>query len=495
MRVFLLVAVVLVVGCSGQASEVPDASADAGSFFDAGGFDAGATDAAVPDAGAADAGVLDAGVPDAGLVTATFTPSAAIIPNPERGWYVWASSDFGTSIDTGEIDDAFADGVRLAYAPTDLGPYRTVALPSAFLTQLGARLQALRSRGMKAVLRFSYDYSAGGNDAPATQIAAHLAQLAPVLTDNADAIAHFQAGFIGAWGEWHSSKHSNSYGYMTNAGVTQAQADANRLIVRDAIFAAVPADMQVQFRYPGDLIKWYPSATQQTRAGLHNDCWLSGVNDTGTYANAAERTYIATLSQNGVFGGETCDADTPLRTSCDDVRAEGARYHLAYLNSAYFEDFFTAWRSGGCYDEVTRQMGYRLQLDSVSHPARARENTTVRVEVQLRNVGWAKVFSARALVVNLQRRQGAARIEGRSTVLLPTLAAQATTSTTISIDVQVPAGAVPGDYDVSFSVPDVQPRNVGDARFAVRFANADAGPQSWNATRAQFDTGTSLVIE
>lgn len=494
MRVFLLVAVVLVVGCSGQVSEVPDASADAGSLFDAGVLDA------VPDAGAEDAGVPDAGTPDAGsfdagLVTATFTPTTALIPNPERGWYVWASSDFGTSIDTSEIDDAFADGVRLAYAPTDLGPYRTVALPSNFLTQFGARLQTLRSHGMKAVLRFSYDYSAGGNDAPATQIAAHLAQLAPVLNDNADAIAHFQAGFIGAWGEWHSSKHSNSYGYMTNAGVTQATADANRLIVRDAIFAAVPTDMQVQFRYPGDLIKWYPSATQQTRAGLHNDCWLSGPNDTGTYDSAAERTYIATLSQNGVFGGETCDADTPLRTSCNDVRTEGARYHLAYLNSAYFEDFFTAWRSGGCYDEVTRQMGYRLQLDAVAHPTRARENTTVRVEVTLRNVGWAKLFSARPLVVNLQRRQGAARIEARSTVLLSSLAAQATASTSITVDVQIPSGATPGDYDLSLGVPDVQPRNATDARFAVRFANADDGPQSWNATSARFATGTSIAVE
>ena len=424
---------------------------------------------------------------------ATFTSSTANLPNPERGFYVWASSDFGASIDTGALDTAYANGTRIAYTPIDLSAFRSTAISTPFLKALSARFVTLRQRGFKAVVRFVYDYSAGGNDAPATQIASHLQQLAPIITANADAIAFFQAGFIGAWGEWHSSKHSNSYGYMTNAGVTQAQADANRLILRDALFAAVPPSIPLGFRYPGDLIKWFPTATQQSRAGLHNDCWLAGPTDTGTYDSAAERTYIATLSTHAAFGGETCDADTPPRTSCTDVRTEGARYHLAYLNREYFAGFFTAWTNGGCLDEVSRQMGYRLQLDQVRHPERVTRGASLRVFVDLRNTGWAKLFSPCPLVITLQR--GNELVTAASTTLLNTLGAQATSSSTIAIDLAIPANATPGTYSVSLSAPDTFTTTATDARFSIRFANADPGAQQWNATAARFATGTSVIVE
>jgi hypothetical protein len=507
MRPHLGLVLLALTGCAGVADSTMDASAlsDAGATtdggaagpdagpLDAGPLDAGPLDAGPLDAGPLDAGPLDAGPLDAGVVTTTFTPSSATLPNPERGWYVWASGDFGASIDSAALGTAYGTGVRLAYAVVDLGAFRATPLSTAFLDGLSTRLGTLRGLGMKAVLRFAYDYAAAGNDAPATQIVSHLQQLAPLLSANEDTIAVFQAGFIGAWGEWHSSKNSNSFGYMTNPGVTQAQADANRLLVRDAILAAVPPSIPIAFRYPADLVKWWPQATQQRRAGLHNDCWLAGPTDTGTYASQAERTYVAALSTSATFGGETCDADTPLRTSCADVRAEGAQYHLSYLNRQFYAGFITAWTAGGCLDEVTRQMGYRLQLDEVSHPARAAAGSTVQVTVKLRNVGWARLFSARPLAVRLT--QGAQVFTASSAQLLSSLPAQATGSSTFTVDVPIPAGAPRGSYEVSLAAPDVFPRTRADARFAIRFANADAGAQAWSATSARFATGTSLVVE
>lgn len=479
MRV-LVVALVVCAGCTAEVVPLEDA----GTTSDAGmvAVDAGPS----TDAGTA----LDAGAPtdagtdfDGGLVAITFAPSDAPTPNPERGFYIWASDDFGASIDTGAIDDGFAKGYRLAYAVVNLAAFRTTPISPAFLTALSGRFATLRAHGMKAVLRFVYDYTAGGNDATAAQIASHLTQLAPVLAENADTIAIFQAGFIGAWGEWHSSKHSNSYGYMTNAGVTQAQADANRLIVRDALFANVPAGIPIVFRYPRDLITWFAVAEQQARAGLHNDCFLAGPSDTGTYNSQAERTYVATLSARASFGGETCDADTPLRTSCSGIRTEGARYHLGYLNHEFYEGFITAWTSGGCIDEVTRQMGYRLQLDAVAHPARARAGEKVIIAVDMRNVGWARASSDRYLVATLS--DGTQTFTAAASVSLTTLDAQATGSTRVTVETNLPAGT----WTVSLAAPDVSERLAADQRFAVRFANS--GDQS----SGRLITGTSITIE
>ena len=64
----------------------------------------------------------------------------------------------------------------------------------------------------------------------------HVAQLAPILTANQDAILALQAGFIGTWGEWHGSTNFNY--------------DANgRREVLGALLDAVPY-RNVQIRTP-----------------------------------------------------------------------------------------------------------------------------------------------------------------------------------------------------------------------------------------------------
>jgi hypothetical protein len=96
-------------------------------------------------------------------------------------------------------------------------------------------------------------------------------------------------------------------------------------------------------------------------------------------------------------------------------------------------------------------------------------------------------------VITLQR--GNELVTAASTTLLNTLGAQATSSSTIAIDLAIPANATPGTYSVSLSAPDTFTTTATDARFSIRFANADSGAQQWNATAARFATGTSVIVE
>ena len=108
---------------------------------------------------------------------------------------------------------------------------------------------------------------------------ASAALLAPPLS--ADVIAVLQAGFIGAWGEWHTSSNN-----LTTP--------ARKAAVRDALLKVLPAGRTLQVRTPADLAQWYPQpatvqqALQPTppaqgRIGLHNDCFLASPDDVGTY--------------------------------------------------------------------------------------------------------------------------------------------------------------------------------------------------------------------
>ena len=497
-------------GATKDAGGLPETQSDAGTPIDAGapidaggldadagGFDAGpAGDAGVPDERGDDGGVTDSGIGGDEGIVATFSGTTSDFANPERGFYGWSGDDLVSSYDSASVQASYDAGMRLVLAKVQLDSFRDADVSSALLNALGDRFASLRSAGMKVTLLLSYDFSAEGRDATATVIQRHLEQLKPVLAANADVIPFMRAGFIGAWGEWHSSTSGNSCGF--NSTTSCETANANRLVVRDALLANVPPTTQIGFRSPSDLQSWYASVAPPPRLGAHNDCFLSGPTDTGTYTQSGQREFVQGLTITGAFGGETCDGETPLRTSCADILAEGVQYHLAWLNKNYSPTFITAWAAGGCLAEVSRSMGYRLQLDAIAHRRTVVRGGTFTALIDLRNVGWARLFSARKLVVTLEQTNSG----GSGAVLvgaagdLSTLPAQATSSSRIIVSVAIPSTAQSGDYDVLLSVPDVFAATAGDVRFAVRPANADDASvgQSWDGVSGRFKTGTRLSV-
>jgi len=99
----------------------------------------------------------------------------------------------------------------------------------------------LQQLGMKSVLRFAYERDFNGRQATGPtldQAVKQLEQLRPFLAKNKDLILVFQAGVIGAWGEWHSSVHG-----------LENSMEAKRAILKK-ILDVVPSDIAVQVRVP-----------------------------------------------------------------------------------------------------------------------------------------------------------------------------------------------------------------------------------------------------
>eukprot|EP01052_Picozoa_sp_SAG31_P032725 SAG31_NODE_3617_length_4064_cov_41.284741_5_plen_564_part_00 len=107
-------------------------------------------------------------------------------------------------------------------------------------TQVTTAFSRLRNNGVKALFRFAYDTSMPGtHEYSAETILGHIEQLAPVMQGDIDALYVLQAGFIGSWGEWHSSKQN-----------IHANASAVSRIVEAELFALLPADRKIQVRVP-----------------------------------------------------------------------------------------------------------------------------------------------------------------------------------------------------------------------------------------------------
>lgn len=439
------------------------------------------------------------------LVQVALQPTAQDFPNPERGFYRFATDP--AQITATSLDYVVQDGQRLVYTPADLGPYRTRDLPASYLSKLNTGFANLRKQGLKAVVRFAYNYPQteaeylNAQDATLTRVQRHIAQLGPVLQANADVIAVLQAGFIGAWGEWHTSSNN-----LTTP--------ARKAAVRDALLKVLPAGRTLQVRTPADLAQWYPQpatvqqALQPTppaqgRIGLHNDCFLASPDDVGTYfadtaaASSALRTYAQQASGATGAGGETCEPPelAQARMACADILSEGAAYHMVYLNREYYEGFLDRWQAGGCLGEVSRRLGYRLALRTVAHGAVAQRGGALAWSVSLANEGWARPVNPRGLTVFLVDAQGTAT----ALALAGTDLRQATPGQALqwSGEVTVPPALAPGSYRVHLGAPDPAAALASNPQYAVRFANADdavTGVQ-WLPAQGRLALGSTVQVQ
>jgi hypothetical protein len=435
-----------------------------------------------------------------------FSGTDAEIANPERGFYRWAWTDLD-QFSKSDGADAYKNGIRIVYAMVRLDAYKSSVLPASLLSRLRTALSNARQSGVKVIPRFVYNYPANETeyrdvtDASLSRVLAHIAQLKPVLQENTDVIAYLQAGFIGAWGEWHTSSNGLA-------------SSINRTAIRDALLDAMPKDQFVQFRYPPHLMAWSASAPAESsafngsaasRSGVHNDCFLASATDVGTYSdNATTRTeqhnYTMALSKVSPFGGETCnpadeDGAQP-RTSCAAILGEGKQFSLTYLNSEYYtEAFHSRWKKDGCYAEVQRSMGYRLEFLSTEHAATAAAGAAWPIRITVRNVGWARPYKPRQLSVFLKHR-----VSGNVLKLVTSVDPRTwTAGNTFAHDtsVVIPSTAQPGDYDIYLALPDGAAQVNGDPRFAVRPANADnaGNRQAWDTALGAFRTGTIVTVK
>ncbi|MES1971080.1 MAG: DUF4832 domain-containing protein [Pseudomonadota bacterium] len=436
--------------------------------------------------------------------TATFQPTQEDFANPERGFYKPIGTDLA-NLTEHEVSEAYAHGYRLLYAQINLEAYRDSDIPDAVLAELDAAFALARRGGIKLIVRAVYNDPHGetdyrdAKDAPLPRVLLHLAQLKPVWARNVDVIAFVQAGFVGAWGEWHTSSND-----LASPG--------NRDQIMRGLLDAAPASRFVQFRDPRYIQGWVPVAplppaalSTNFRIGFHNDCFMASATDVGTFdtdpkARAAQQHYVDLLGDVAPVGGETCNASDEQgaapRTSCAAIRNEGRRYNLTYLNDSYYRQaFHERWIAEGCMAEVRQKMGYRIELVRATHPAHSVPGARMTLDMVVRNTGWARIFNRRAVEILLRdpasgrvRRISASGADPRSWTPGRDSAA--------SLALALPDDLAAGTYELWFALPDPDRRLAGDPRYAIRVANADdqAHGQRWDAVLGAFDLGTTVAI-
>jgi hypothetical protein len=354
--------------------------------------------------------------------------------------------------------------------------------------QIADNFSTARKAGMKLIVRFAYNFPDSPRDqdpdAPLERVLGHIDQLSPLLRNNADVLAFLEAGFIGAWGEWHSSTNGLVNERNDDSDDRPSINNASRQILAK-LLDVVPESRMVAIRSPRNKRTVFGdaplsqaeafSAMDKARVAHHNDCFLASNTDAGTYplnAIDAEKTYLNQDNKYVPQGGETCRNDGVAEpyVPCSNALKELTRMRYMTLNIDFHPDVNRRWQFGGCMDTIKLRLGYRYRLLEASVPTQAQAETAFNLAIILKNEGFGGLYNRRILEVVLRNTQNgqthSVDVTNQSDprFWLP--------DNNINLNLNVSLTNIPaGQYEVLLHLPD--PELYSRAEYAVRLANKD----------------------
>lgn len=466
--------------------------------------------------------------------------------NPERGWRTEAvfgepdgSSFYRMAAHLKDrLPAAYSDatwlldarhyepfGLTLAQMYCYLDQFQEGAISAEKLDAIQRGFDGLRGAGLKAVLRFAYEKSMEEKKGPALDtILKHLDQLAPVIRENADVIFVLQAGFVGAWGEWHSSAN-------------KLEADhANLAAVVKKLLEVLPENRMTQVRVP-KYKKWVLgegfqvldasrafSPIPAARIGFHNDGFLAGKTCGGTWLEqpflsnpgnpefdymTAECPYVAVdgeLFWSDIDGrvdgfkaaqrmrlhhyssfsiahsysemeGKPLGIDVWMKTPLDAAQATDAELPVS---DGYFEDNEGRPIARTEFEYIRDHLGYRIELQEAAWPESARAGAPLKVGVSLINRGFSTLINPRSPYLALiDARNNVAWTHKLETdprgwqPFTPGESGYAPLIHKVAGEAALPPHLPPGTYLLGLWLPDEADSLREDARYAVRAANRD----------------------
>lgn len=405
-----------------------------------------------------------------------FKASDENIANPERGIF----HHLGFSPGDNAVSASYIQSCRtnekitLFFTMYHLDNFSASNISYSFLNLIRTNMLRLRENGAKCILRFSYSDSENEYpwDATWEWMQIHIQQLKPILNEYADVIALMEAGFVGVWGEWYYTENyvfePSRYKY------------AARIKVLDALLDALPCDRFVNVRTP--MYKLFCCNIEPTdtiteltayngskisRIGFHNDAFLADDDDMGTYENVpAYRKYVKEETRYVPMGGET----NQMSSYCEDenARQNFADYHWSYLNEDYLGTIIQKWENSGLMDEIRRNLGYRLQLTDAYIPVNVNVGSTIKVELNIANVGWAAPFNKRdAYLVLFKGYTEIARFAINTDVRHFGPGTTSMIESTLHLPDTLPTGI----YRLCLDLPDSKPTLKNNPNFSIRLAN------------------------
>ncbi len=321
------------------------------------------------------------------MKTLCFAENNKTLVNPGRGFYVQFDADH-----TDKMQKLRAKGITLALVAFDIKDFTHQAISVEKLKELSAALQNAEKNGLQVILRTAYGFESSDKYKDPIDIELvkkHIAQIAPII-NNSNTVLCVQAGFLGPWGEWHSSNLLTSD-------------ERSNTLVRNELLTCLLKNLNskvvVDVRRPRFVRDAVAAGLDSKRIGVHNDALLSTTDDMGTYDDTAydrakELSWIGSNLYNEINGGEMPKISS--YSTSENALREFKQLHLTYLNHEYNADVLTSWNTEKLFNQnaleyIGNHLGYRFSLKTVRLPQRITNGSSMKLEISMANTGFASV--------------------------------------------------------------------------------------------------------
>ena len=307
--------------------------------------------------------------------------------NPEQVYHLRCDmSEFSGAVNSDKVDKKLTD-----YALNSIDDY----------------LSEIKKENKNAVIRFTYDPDYSGNldkEASMSMIEQHIKQLGPIMNKYKDTLTAIEAGFLGPWGEMHTSK------LATNK---------NKALVFK-YWLENTDNIPILSRYPQAIYTYFGKTLDEMenftikpsdegyRIGLFNDCFLADQEDMGTYMidRTREINWLATINDHLPFGGETCAVNK--KSDLNICLEEMFLLRLSYLNIEYHKGVIEKWKNVNYddslgseilyygmsgFDYIERHLGYRLMIKSIE--STYEKYGKYEMKIRMRNVGFGSLLKTK----------------------------------------------------------------------------------------------------
>lgn len=409
--------------------------------------------------------------------TVIYEESQDILFNPERGWQKYSEAKSSNyQLLTQNILNLWknsSDKVSVVYRYFYLDQFVNSQISSSYLDKMTSDFQAIRASGFKVIVRFAYTDNINQTQPQPikSRIIQHIQQVASILNENIDVIYTLQLGWIGVWGEWYYTNESQEFGHQGSISPAQFQ---NRKEVVDAFVNSVP-NGYFQLRYPEHKKIMYGS-NYLGSIGFYNDSAFNSWGDMGTFPVSSECQmpsdqnimYLAHQTTNLPMTGETNgfnQCSNGLRTTCANVTQEMQLFNYSTLNRDFYIPVINQWQNQGCYDEITKRLGYRLKLNQVDFSINQNIFTAT---LNITNLGYARVVKPKKVLIVLRNENNGELIKFDTSENCLNWAVDHTFTTSCDLNT-IPEAT----YDVFLEIKDILNN---DLNYNIRLANVNL----WN---------------
>jgi hypothetical protein len=417
--------------------------------------------------------------------------------------------------------------VRIALIYFYLKDFLNTTISDAAMANMQRIFDNCKQNNLKILLRFAYWANNGDPSETLGDITTHMAQLKTFMQQNESMIYAVQAGFIGAWGEWHGTwlEGHRFEQNMVIRELLQNVPASRKILVRETAFKnnAIPA-------YEGSLTynngisyvaTGFPAlpADQVNRIGFHND-WF--VLDQSLHPEWDYRYPDDDFFQVQREGpGTVVDGEMPISTDPNfteiaygdlggwyAARRMRAHAHTTFNLLANYDRNINAWNNQLIYPSQFRNdntlvtddyfldgsgnetgriafqyirdhLGYRFQLRSAQIPAYVNVGTSAAIDLKIKNFGFSKLINYRQAYLvlidaNNNVREIATGVNAQDWYPVYT---QNDGVFDLVINIPIDNSYSEGTYRVGLWLPDASSDLKYNPAYAIKLANA--GVQWW----------------